>query len=145
MDRVRLGRLQLICSGAIHPDFIASRDRELSTVHDLRLVIFAPHPIDDRYPCGVPPLTAVLPRIACRHRYGDPCLIVVLRQIVFHRSSLLLSLARSTKRSDATLDLEKLVAQPVSEMRCPVGHHVNQTVVVRCVIERQERKKREDK
>jgi hypothetical protein len=114
-------------------------------VHDLRLVIFALHPIDDRYPSGVPRLTAVLPRIACRHRYGDPCLIVVPRPIAFHRSSLLLSLARSTKRSDATLDFEKLVAQPVSEMRCLVGHHLNQTVVVICVIERQERENREDK
>jgi hypothetical protein len=43
------------------------------------------------------------------------------------------------------LDLEKLVAQPVSELRCPVGELRKQTVVVRSVIERQEREKREGK
>ncbi len=43
------------------------------------------------------------------------------------------------------LDLEKLVAQPASELPRPVGERLEQTVVVRCVIERREREKREGK
>jgi hypothetical protein len=99
-------------------------------VHDPRHVIFALHPIADRYPSGVPRLTPVLPRIVYPHRYGNPCLIVVLPTIAFHRSSLLLSLTRLTKRSDATLDLEKLIAQPASEQRCSVGERIKQATVV---------------
>lgn len=63
--------------------------------------------------------------------------------IVYH--GYLSPVARLAERSDATLDLEELVAQPVSELRCLAGERLKQTVVVRCVIERQERDESEGK